>query len=99
MNVYNRSTIVAFWRKHANCKKLLELWYNDVTSQNWKSSADVKRSYARASIISRTRVVFDIGDHHRLIADINYQRGHVFIKYVGTHADYDRVDAKSVNLF
>lgn len=99
MNIYNKGTIIAFSKKHADCKKTIHLWYNDVSERNWKSSADVKKSYARASIINRHRVVFDIGLHYRLIAEINYQRRWLLIKFIGTHAEYDKVDAATINLY
>lgn len=100
MNIYNKRTINEFMLIHPNCKKQLLLWFNDVSAQMWKSSADVKRDFVTASIINRHRVVFNIkGNDYRLIAEINYQRGWVFIKFIGTHAQYDKVDAATVDLY
>lgn len=100
MNIYNRSTILEFCRKHSGAKKQLILWYNDVLSKNWKTPNDVKADFAAASIINRQRVVFNIkGNDYRLIAEINYQKGWLFIKFIGTHAEYDKVDAAAVNLY
>jgi mRNA interferase HigB len=100
MNIYNKKTINEFILKHPNCKKQLLLWYQDVSEHNWRTSQDVKRDFATASIINRHRVVFNIkGNDYRLIAEMNYQRGWVFIKFIGTHAEYDKVDAANVNLY
>jgi mRNA interferase HigB len=100
MNIYNKKTINEFFLKHPNCKKQLLLWYHDVSEHNWKSSNDVKRDFASASIINRYRVVFNIkGNDYRLIAEINYQNGWLFIKFIGTHAEYDKVNAATINLY
>ncbi|TND09436.1 MAG: hypothetical protein FD123_1242 [Bacteroidetes bacterium] len=100
MNIYNKSTLIQFWLKHAIAKKHLELWYNDVAAQKWKGPNEVKKDYVTASIINNSRVVFNIkGNDFRLVADINYQRGWLFVKFIGTHAEYDRINVASVNLY
>ncbi|CAN5910747.1 type II toxin-antitoxin system HigB family toxin [soil metagenome] len=84
MNIYNKSTIALFVRKHSDCKNQLELWYHDVSLKRWKSSKDVKRDFVTASIIGNNRVVFNVkGNKYRLIAAIDYQRGYVQIKFIG----------------
>ncbi len=97
MNIYNKRTLVGFWKKHANSKKPLELWYDDVSSFVWKKPSEVKKDYISASIIGNSRVVFNIkGNSYRLIAAMDYERGWVQIKFIGTHKEYDRVDAETV---
>lgn len=99
MNIYNRGTVIAFIKQHADCKSQLVLWYNDVAEHNWKSAQDVKKSFARASIINRSRVVFDVGRNYRLIAEVNFQKGWLFIKFIGTHQEYNKVNAATIDLY
>ena len=78
-------------------KAALDGWYHQVRRASWKTSADVKRSFANASIITAERVVFDIKGHgYRLITAIDFEFGVVWIKWIGAHRDYDRIDARKV---
>jgi len=100
MNVYNRSSLIAFYQKHTECKDALEKWYHDVTSKQWKKPGDVTRDFTTARTVRNNRAIFEIGhNNYRLIGEINYQKGWLFIKFIGTHAEYDKVDAATVNLF
>lgn len=100
MNIYNRSTIINFYTKHSDCKETLEKWYDDVLAKNWKIPGDVTSDFNTARTLKNNRAVFKISDNdYRLIAEINYQKGWVFIKFIGTHAAYDKVDAATVNLY
>ncbi len=84
-------------RSGAALKASLDAWFDEVKKARWTSSRDVKRLYRTASIISADRVVFNIkGSDYRLVAAVDYQRGIVWIKWIGTHRDYDRIDAKGV---
>ncbi len=100
MNIYNKSSLLDFWLKHADSKQELELWYNDISEQIWKNPNEVKTSYSNASIIKNSRVVFNIcRNDYRLIVQFNYTKKWGFIKFIGTHKEYDRVDAAIVNKF
>ncbi len=78
-------------------KAVLDAWYQEVQRAKWRNSAEVKQSYVTASIVSADRVVFNIkGNDYRLVAAIDYGRQIVFIKWIGTHGDYDRIDARTV---
>jgi mRNA interferase HigB len=100
MNVYNKSTIAEFILKHSDCKVQLMLWYNDVTRKHWKSPKDVKGDFGTASIIGNNRVVFNIkGNKYRIIVAMNYDRSWAQIKFIGTHAQYDRINAETVDDF
>ena len=78
-------------------KAALDAWFHEVRRASWRSSADVKRSYATASIVSSDRVVFNIkGNDFRLIAAVDYRRQVVYIKWIGSHSDYDSIDARTV---
>jgi mRNA interferase HigB len=100
MNIHNKGTLKNYWTKHALARKALEHWYSDVSSKNWKSPNGVKKDYVNASIIGNNRVVFNIkGNDFKLVVEFNYQKGWAFIKFIGTHAEYDKIDAEKINLF
>lgn len=85
---------------HPECKDSLEKWYHDVISKNWKKPGDVTRDFSKARTIKNNSAIFEVNHNdYRLIAEINYQKAWVFIKFIGSHAEYDKVDAKLVNLF
>ncbi len=100
MNIYNRSSLTAFYRKHPDCKSTLEKWYHDVESKKWKRPGDVTRDFSTARTVGNNRAIFRINHNdYRLITEINYQKAWVFIKFIGTHAAYDKVDAETVDMF
>ncbi len=78
-------------------KPALDAWFHEVQRAGWRSSAELKGSYGTASIVSADRVVFNIkGNDYRLAAAIDYRRQILFIKWMGSHEDYDRIDARTV---
>jgi len=84
-------------RDHRSVKTALDAWFHEVEQAAWKNSAEVKRLYASASILGAERVIFNIkGNDYRLVTAIDYFRGIVFIKWIGAHKDYDRIDARTV---
>jgi len=100
MNIHNKGTLVKFWLKHSDSKKNLELWYNDVGSKKWEKPSDVICDFATADIIANSRVVFNIkGNKYRLVAGINYQKGWLFIKFIGSHAEYDKIDVEKIEAY
>jgi mRNA interferase HigB len=79
-------------------KAALDAWFDEVKKARWTGTADVKRLYATASIVSADRIVFNIkGNAYRLIAAVDFEKGIVWIKWIGTHRDYDRIDAKEID--
>ncbi len=103
MRVIARRTLIRFvgslrgQKGQRAVKAALDAWFHEVQRSRWANSAEVKKSYATASILSGDRVVFNIkGNDYRLVAAIDYRRQILFIKWVGTHADYDRIDARTV---
>lgn len=99
MRIIAIKTLKAFWAQHPNAKGPLEAWVDEVKHANWQSAHDIKARYPRASILGNRRVVFDIkGNDYRLIVSVAYRYGAVFIKFVGTHAEYDKVDAEKVEM-
>jgi len=101
MNIYNKSSIIEFYRKHADSKIPLEVWYEEVEVKNWKSPHQLKADYGgNVSILKKGRAVFDIkGNTYRLVAAISYENGWIFIKFIGTHIEYDNIDANTVDAY
>ena len=78
-------------------KAALDSWFAEVTKADWVSTADVKKLYATASIVSAERIVFNIkGNDYRLVVSVDFEKAIVWIKWVGTHKDYDLIDVKEV---
>jgi mRNA interferase HigB len=99
MRIISRSTLRQFWQqaRYADSEQPLRAWFRETTRANWKSPAQVKAAYRSASILEDSRVVFNIaGNKYRLIVKINYPYGVVYIRFVGTHAEYDKIDATKV---
>lgn len=104
MRIIARRTLREFVDKRAGhkdqpaLKAALDAWFDEARKAHWASSADVKALYRTASIITAERVVFNIkGNDYRLVAAIDYEKSIVWIKWLGTHADYDRIDVKEVD--
>ncbi|MCT7955423.1 type II toxin-antitoxin system HigB family toxin [Laspinema palackyanum] len=97
MRIIARSTLREFWQLHADAEQPLKAWFQDVRNQKWTSPADIKAIYANASILPNNRVVFNIkGNNYRIIVHVRYDLGIVFIRFVGTHQEYDNIDATTI---
>jgi mRNA interferase HigB len=84
-------------KDHAALKAAVDAWFDEARRARWRSTADVKRLYATASVVSSERIVFNIkGNDYRLVAAIDFEKGIVWIKWIGTHRDYDRIDVAKV---
>lgn len=100
MRVIAKSTIRKFWEQPAygDSKGSLESWYEETIKANWLSPQDVKNQYGNASICGNNRVVFNIGGNkYRLVVEIQYQAGIVWVKFIGTHTQYDKITVENVN--
>ena len=85
-------------REQPALKAALDAWFDEVRKAEWDSTADVKRLYATASIVSADRIVFNIkGNDCRLVVSVAFDKGIVWIKWIGTHRDYDRIDVKEID--
>ena len=92
-----KRTLKEFWEIHSNAEQYLKTWYETAKQADWKNPQDIKKTYANASIIAGNRAIFNIkGNDYRLIVKFNYQRQWAFIRFIGTHADYDKVDATTI---
>ncbi|OKL39766.1 type II toxin-antitoxin system HigB family toxin [Pontibacter flavimaris] len=97
MRVIAKRTLRDFWEKHADSEQQLKAWYNEAEQADWKSPNDIKKDYPSASILEDNRMVFNIkGNNYRLIVRINYKYSVVWIRFIGTHAEYDKIDATKV---
>lgn len=97
MRVIAKRTLRNFWEKHADSEHQLKAWYNEAEQADWKSPNDIKQDYPSASILEDNRMVFNIkGNNYRLIVRINYKYGVVWIRFIGTHAEYDKVNATKI---
>ena len=97
MRVISRKILREFWEKHPDARQPLQTWYADVKHGIWRSPADVKNVYKNASLLANNRVVFNIkGNKYRIIVIIEYRFGLVYIRFVGTHKEYDRIDAETI---
>jgi mRNA interferase HigB len=97
MRIIARSTLREFWEAHAAAEPALRAWIDDAAQADWQSPTDIKSIYANASIIANNRVVFNIkGNSYRLIVHIRYEIGIIFIRFIGTHAEYNKVDAETI---
>ena len=99
MRVIAVSTLRAFWERYPDAEQPLTAWYEEATSANWSQPADIKAQYRSASVLKNRRVVFNIkGNDYRLIVAIAYKLQIVYVKFVGTHKEYDAVDAETVEM-
>jgi mRNA interferase HigB len=97
MRIISRRILREFYEKHPDATIPLQTWFHDVQRAAWNSLADIKAVYHNASFIAHNRVVFNIkGNRYRLVVVVVYQYGVVYIRFVGTHAEYDRLDATTV---
>ena len=97
MRIISRKKIRKFWEKHSDARSALESWYADAKQANWKTPSDIKNVYKNASFVAANRVVFNIkGNKYRLVAAVQFEYGIVYIRFIGTHKEYDRIDVTTV---
>jgi mRNA interferase HigB len=100
MRIISRKTLLAFYEgrpERADAQPALEAWYREAKKASWKTPIDVKAQYRSASILKGGRVVFNVcGNKYRLVVQMNYDFGVAYIRFVGTHAEYDGIDAETI---
>lgn len=97
MRIIAKRTLREFWKRHPNAEEPLLAWYREVEQEDWDTPAKVKAKYRSASLVGDSRVVFNIkGNDYRLVVKINYAYRVVYVRFVGTHAEYDAVDVEEV---
>jgi mRNA interferase HigB len=91
------ATLRAFWQRHPDAEQPLKAWFDEACKASWVQPADIKAQYGSASVLKNRRVVFNIkGNEFRLVVAIAYRLQIVYVKFVGTHRQYDAIDANSV---
>jgi mRNA interferase HigB len=97
VRVIAKRTLQTFWNKHKDCEQQLKAWYKEAREARWKKTKDITRDYPSASVLPDNRIVFNIkGNHYRLVVRINYEYGVVWISFIGTHDQYDKINATKI---
>jgi mRNA interferase HigB len=97
MHIITFKRLSTFWDVHPDAEQPLRAWFHHARRAVWRRPADVKRDFAGASIITGNRVVFNIkGNTYRLVVKIEYRLGRIYIRFVGSHGEYDRVDVTTI---
>ena len=97
MHVISKRPLREYWEKHTDAKAALQAWYEDALRAEWRTPGEIKNTYANASIVGDNRVVFNIkGNDYRLVVKLHYNRGIVYVRFVGTHREVDRIDVETI---
>jgi len=97
MRIISIQTLKNYWLKYPQSEQSIKAWIKEVKESEWRTPNDLKRSFGAASILTGKRVVFNIcGNNNRLIVDIEFRLQLVFVVWIGTHTEYDQIDAKTV---
>lgn len=97
MRIIARSTLIIFWKRHKDAKQPLRAWFFEVKNANWRKMNDIKNQYRNANILKKERVVFNIaGNKYRLVVKIVFKWKIVYIRFIGTHQEYDLINAKTI---
>lgn len=97
MRIVAKKTIVAFYTWHADAKVALEDWYEKVESAEWENIAQLRMSFASADHVGNKRIVFNIrGNEYRLVAIVLFKFKMVYVRFIGTHQDYDKLSEEQI---
>jgi mRNA interferase HigB len=97
MRIIARRTLREFWEQHRDAEQPLKAWFAEASSASWETPQAIKDQYRNASFVADNRVIFNVGGNkYRLVAHVNYSFGIVYIKFVGTHREYDDIDPETV---
>jgi mRNA interferase HigB len=100
MRVTARNVLVTFWDRHPETKVSLQRWYQLVKAAHWISTDEVQSAAPKAKVLNRERVRFEIaGGNYRLVVAFDFRRQIAFVKFIGNHAQYDKIDALNVSQF
>ena len=95
--IFAKSTLREFWESHPYSEQYLKTWYDTAMSSDWKNPKEVKQTYVNASILKKSRIVFNIkGNAYRLVTKFNFEKQWIFIRFIGTHEEYDKIDANTI---
>ncbi|NBG66470.1 type II toxin-antitoxin system HigB family toxin [Acidiluteibacter ferrifornacis] len=97
MRVISKKILREFWLKHADSEQQLKAWFRETEKAEWKNINDLKYEYPTASILKDNRIVFNIkGNNYRLIVKFNFEFQISWIRFIGTHAEYDKINANEI---
>jgi len=97
MRIISKKALTDYWTKIPETKSELEAWHAEAKAADWEAPPDVKAKYGNASILKDGRVVFNIcGNKHRLVAWVNYDFHTIYIRFLGTHKEYDEINAQTI---
>ena len=97
LRVIAKKVLREFWEKHNDCEQQLKAWFQEGSKAEWTNPKEIKTEYPSASIIGNDRIVFNIkGNSYRLIIKINFDYQMIWIRFIGTHPEYDKVNAKTI---
>jgi mRNA interferase HigB len=97
MRVIAIKALKEFWKKHPGAEQPLRAWYVEAKNADWNKPAEITRLYGSASMLTNNRVVFNIkGNDYRLVTAINYEFKVIYIRFIGTHNEYDKINAKEI---
>ena len=100
LGTYGRNTLVAFWEKHPVAEPSLRHWFEVTEAAAWQNPLDVMADFSKAKSLNGERVRFEVaGGDYRMVVAFDWRRSIAFVKFIGTHAEYDRIDALTVSLF
>jgi mRNA interferase HigB len=95
--IFAKSTLRTFWKKYPDSEQYLKTWYDIAMNSDWRTPNDVKNTYSSASILKDSRIIFNIkGNDYRLVARFNYEKQWIFIRFIGTHKEYDKINAETI---
>lgn len=95
--VFSKGTLRQFWEKYPETEQYLKTWYETALNVDWRSPNDVKNTDANASILKNQRVVFNIkGNSYRLIVKFNFEKQWMFVRFIGIHHEYDKINANTI---
>jgi mRNA interferase HigB len=97
MRILSKSTLKTFWDNHPDSQAQLEAWYEEVVKADWATPQELKAQFGHASILKNNRVVFNIkGNNYRLVVKINYPYHVIYVRFIGTHSQYDEIDVETI---
>lgn len=97
MRVISKKILRDFWERHKDCEQQLKSWYREAEKGAWQNNNELKLDYPSASVLKNNRICFNIkGNDYRLIVRINFDFQIIWIRFIGTHSDYDKIDANNI---
>ncbi len=97
MRIIAKRTLREFWEKYADAETPLKVWYKNISEAEWKNNNELKRQFKNVSIVGNDRLVFNIkGNTYRLVVAVDYEKQIVWIKFIGYHKDYNKINVKTI---